>query len=76
MEFMLVLEVLKKSPIAAAEDGSVEAASITELTSIGAMFKELGLALLEKGDDGANAPARGTSATAEQILKIIVMMLL
>jgi len=74
IESMLALAALEKSPIIAPEVDIVEVTSITELTSIGDIFKELGV-LLVRGEDGAKAPARGpSSATTVHTRKKIVMI--
>jgi hypothetical protein len=73
IESMLALAALEKSPIIAPEVDIVEVTSITELTSIGDIFKELGVLLVR--EDGAKAPARGpSSATTVQIRKKIFMI--
>ena len=63
---MFALAILAKSPI-------VDEISATAFTSIGAKFKELGV-LLDRGEVGAKAPARGTSAATVQNREMIVML--
>jgi len=68
--------VVAKSPIAEVVDRVEVATSMTEFTSMGTMLRELGVLLLVRGEVGANAPTRGTSATTEQTRERIVMLLL